>query len=271
MTLPPVLNSLPARTEYSYSREKYSEVAHQGVYALQLSLYQINTDLGIAFADGYFGERTEQAVKNYQARRGLLADGIAGPATQKRLIVGWKNQAETTVDVKKGLLDGFLESEGGWLLAPVNWSVYGGVDVGAVQQRVYDLSATPQSAWLTTNGVPDQSLLDRVIFDPNKVQFALNAQATILTLAHDLRARRDTYFNDKNRIYPYTRGNDRRSWEMASLYHNWPYAATLLAKGGKLSDNDAPWIPQSLQDKGINTYAEWANYYISVVTRYVVW
>lgn len=271
MTLPPVLNSLPARTEYTYSREKYSEVAHQGVYALQLSLYQINSNLGVNFADGYFGERTELAVKNYQSRRGLTPDGVAGQATQKRIIIGWKNTAESQVSVKEGLLDGFCESEGGWLLAPVNWSVYGGVDVGAVQNRVYDLSGAIQSEWTLIGGVPTDSLLQRVVFDPNKVQAALDAQLAVTTLGADLTHRHDTYYNDRNRIYSYTRSNDRRSWEMASLYHNWPYAATLIAKGGQLSDKDAPWIPQSLRDKGITTYAEWADYYISVVTKYVQW
>lgn len=273
MTPPTVCYSLPARTEYTYSREKYSEVAHQGVYALQLSLSQINPDLGVNFADGYFGERTEQAVKSYQSRRNLTADGIAGPATQKRVIVGWKNTAENTVAVKEGLLDGFCESEGGWLLAPVNWTVAGGVDVGAVQNRVYDLSGT--DSWPLTGGIPSEWLLATVVFDPNKVAAALDSKARILDLGKDLLSRRTAYYKGTNSsgavIYPYTKGNDRRSWEMAALYHNWPYAANLIARGGQLSDKEAPWIPQSLKDQGINTYADWADYYVGKVTQYVVW
>jgi peptidoglycan hydrolase-like protein with peptidoglycan-binding domain len=262
----PILYSLPAKTEYSYSRAKYEKVAHQGVWALQTVLYQINPDLGAAFADGFFGERTEQAVKSYQARRGLLADGIAGPATQKRMVVGWKNQVD---GVKENLLDGFCELEGNWLLAPVNWWVAGGVDVGAVQNRVYDLSGT--SSWPLNDGVPTESLLEAVVFDPNRVAWALDAKATVSALGADLLQRRNTYFNDKNRIYPYTRGNDRRAWEMASLFHNWPYAADRLARGYTLSDKEAPWVPQSVRDQGINTYAEWADYYVDKVTKYVVW
>lgn len=265
----PILYSLPARTEYSYSRTKYEKVAHQGVWALQTVLYQINPDLGVAFADGFFGERTEQAVKSYQSRRGLVADGIAGPTTQKRMVVGWKNQVEAGGTAKEGLLDGFLELEGGFLLAPVNWSVAGGVDVGAVQNRVYDQSGT--TSWPLTNGVPTQQLLSSVIFDPNVVGLVLDAKYTISDLGADLRQRRNTYFNDKNRLYPYTRSNDRHAWEMAALYHNWPYAADRLARGYELSDKIAPWVPQSLQDQGINTYAEWADYYIVKVTKYVIW
>lgn len=265
----PILYSLPPKSEYFYSREKYEKVAHGGVWALQQALYEINPDLGVAFPDGYFGERTETAVKNYQSRRGLVADGIAGPATQKRLIVGWKNQVEKTSGVVEGLLDGFLELEGGWLLAPVNWSVAGGVDVGAVQNRVYDLSGT--TSWPLVGGIPTQQLINEVVFDPNRVAYALDARLTVGDLGEDLSNRRNSYFNDKNRIYPYTRGNNRRSWEMASLYHNWPYAADRLARGYLLSDKEAPWVPQSLKDKGINTYAEWADYYVNKATKYVVW
>jgi peptidoglycan hydrolase-like protein with peptidoglycan-binding domain len=265
-----ILYDLPAKSEYSYSRAKYEKVAHQGVWALQQALYEINPDLGAAFPDGYFGERTEQAVKSYQSRRGLTADGVAGPATQKRIIVGWKNQI---TGVKENLLDGFCEIEGGWLLAPVNWSVAGGVDVGAVQNRVYDLSGT--TSWSLVNGIPTQELLDRVVFDPNKVAIALDAKVTVGNLGADLKRRRDAYFKGTNSvgkvIYPYTKGNDRRSWEMSSLYHNWPYAANLIAGGGQLSEKEAPWVPQSVKDQGVNTYREWADYYVAKVTKYVVW
>jgi peptidoglycan L-alanyl-D-glutamate endopeptidase CwlK len=32
-------------------------------------------------ADGHFGPRTEKAVRDYQKKNGLVADGMAGPAT----------------------------------------------------------------------------------------------------------------------------------------------------------------------------------------------
>ncbi len=37
-------------------------------------------------ADGIFGSQTEEAVKNFQAKNGLKADGIVGPATLAKLI-----------------------------------------------------------------------------------------------------------------------------------------------------------------------------------------
>jgi peptidoglycan hydrolase-like protein with peptidoglycan-binding domain len=39
-------------------------------------------------ADGRFGRRTEQAVRDYQKANGLVADGIAGPVTLARLNQG---------------------------------------------------------------------------------------------------------------------------------------------------------------------------------------
>ena len=37
-------------------------------------------------ADGIFGSQTEEAVKNFQTKNGLKADGIVGPATLAKLI-----------------------------------------------------------------------------------------------------------------------------------------------------------------------------------------
>jgi len=41
--------------------------------------------LGIG-ADGDFGPGTERALKEWQAANGLVADGIAGPATLGKLL-----------------------------------------------------------------------------------------------------------------------------------------------------------------------------------------
>jgi peptidoglycan hydrolase-like protein with peptidoglycan-binding domain len=43
-------------------------------------------------ADGTYGPRTEAAVRDYQSRRGLEVDGIAGPQTQAALGIGPQNQ-----------------------------------------------------------------------------------------------------------------------------------------------------------------------------------
>lgn len=54
----------------------------QAVLLLQRAL---NANGAKLFPDGDFGEKTEQAVRAYQLKVGLVADGIAGPKTQAAL------------------------------------------------------------------------------------------------------------------------------------------------------------------------------------------
>ena len=51
------------------------------VVELQMDLIQLNYDLGTMGADGIYGKRTEQAVRDFQGVSGLKQDGICGPKT----------------------------------------------------------------------------------------------------------------------------------------------------------------------------------------------
>jgi Transglycosylase-like domain/Putative peptidoglycan binding domain len=46
---------------------------------------QLQRKLHVQPVSGYFGQETQRAVKRFQRRRGLKADGIAGPATLRAL------------------------------------------------------------------------------------------------------------------------------------------------------------------------------------------
>jgi peptidoglycan hydrolase-like protein with peptidoglycan-binding domain len=47
-------------------------------------------------ADGAFGPKTEIAVKEWQAKNGLVADGIAGPSTLAKMQIATTDQSEST-------------------------------------------------------------------------------------------------------------------------------------------------------------------------------
>jgi hypothetical protein len=110
-------------------------------YALQKHLSFVGV---MVFADGAFGPLTEDAVKAFQGRHGLVVDGVAGPATQSKAVVLACGVVDASVPaLPSGLLRGLLLSEGGLLLAPVNWAVAGGVDCGPAWRSTPRRSSSP--------------------------------------------------------------------------------------------------------------------------------
>ncbi len=53
---------------------------------VQRRLYALGYDLGDEGADGFFGAKTETALRAFQQRRGLLFDGVLGPNTWRELV-----------------------------------------------------------------------------------------------------------------------------------------------------------------------------------------
>ena len=56
------------------------------VKAVQRMLYSMGYDLGASKVDGDFGSKTDAAIRSYQNKNGLVADGIVGHATWKKLL-----------------------------------------------------------------------------------------------------------------------------------------------------------------------------------------
>lgn len=225
-----LFTNIPRTTKYGF---KYRDV-HIGVWALQRFLNRIGK--GPLAEDGVFGRGTENAIKDYQRAVGATVDGIVGPETQARIVRSLIVRAPNGDLIPKGLLEGQINAESGRLLAAVNWSVPGGVDVGLTQRRVY--------------GPP---------FDTDKVIAAFDPQANVDRAAIDLYARYLTY---RRRAPQHAR---EYSWRLAALAHNWPYAAELLSKGGTLSTTKrATWAPAGTKfadGSPVLSYRDWAEFY----------
>lgn len=215
------------------------------VFALQTYLNVLNG--ASIVADGVFGKKTTLAVKQFQSGRSLVADGVAGPATQSRIVTLRISKAEVALPaLPAGLLKGQLLSEGGLLLAAVNWSVAGGVDCGATQRRVF--------------GPP---------YSVEKLEEAFGPICVRLS-ADEYLERRKAFFD----AGAWSKGNIERASRLAAFAHNWPHqgGADFYADNGHVSNPTgiATWLPRDRNGDLIvrfpdgwlvQTRQEWAEFY----------
>lgn len=73
------------------------------VMVCQEILVDLGYDLGPSGVDGKFGTKTEAAVKTFQQRHGLTADGIVGPKTWQQLLLYEGDEPETYTVTIRGL------------------------------------------------------------------------------------------------------------------------------------------------------------------------
>ena len=220
---------VPSHTIFS------SEEGDKGivVYAIQTALNDTGADLE---PDSVFGEATVEAVKRFQGKRRLVADGVFGPKTSKSMALALAPKVESSAP--KGLMRGVVEGESGNHIGAVNWSVPGGVDCSYTQRRVYDAQMT------------DRAAVERA-FDP-LYQLGL--------LSRHLEGRFASFLS---------RVPDReRAWRLATLSHNYPYAAEQYAEQtwpSVYALNPQPWV-QNIRAKfpdgvAVETPHDWCRHY----------
>jgi hypothetical protein len=225
---------LPSSPPASTARSTREDAVGWPVYAIQRAL---NDAAGRVLApDGAFGPKTTMAVRVFQAKEHLTADGVVGPATWRALSAAVCRRLDGLGLVPRGLSGGFAQAEGGNHGAAVNWSVAGGVDCGLFQLRCY--------------GPPYDIQALGVAFSPYragvKAMTALAGKAKEFARPHS--------------------GCPFSPIELAVLNHNFPYAADRYFRVGALPDPGrfAPWVPASLP-WSVRTYGGWCRYYVTMI------
>ena len=213
------------------------------VYALQSALGSVGRD---TTPDGVFGPKTLRQVKGMQKNNGLVSDGIAGPATQQKLIEKISHKThEAFTSIPDGLMRGYAEAEGGNVLAATNWFTPSGgvpgVDCGPVQWRQY--------------GPP---------FDKYGLLKAFDCE-TSFSFAAGLIIDR---LKDYGRRRPSLSAGMRL--RLALLAHNAPFLAEQYVRNGQLSTPDALATWTQKPGGGHYTHAEWMQVYPDRLLKYAV-
>ena len=211
-------------------------------FALQSALRAVGRSLA---TDGDFGPATLKQLKTFQGNNGLTADGIAGPATQARLL---QRVSHTVHDnhprLPDGLLRGFAEAEGANVLAATNWFTPSGgkpgVDCGPVQWRRY--------------GPP---------FELDELKSAFDPLAAFEYASRILLGRIDDYNKRRPSL------SDSVVLRIAVLAHNAPFMSEQVVRNGHLSTPNAQATWTSKPGGGHWTHAEWMKVYPDKVMQYV--
>lgn len=99
-----VIPGIPAEPEPGQDRPTIRKGSRgEAVTECQEILVDLGYDIGASGIDGVFGAKTEAAVKLFQKRHGLTADGIVGPRTWEQLAQYQGEEPETYTVTIKGL------------------------------------------------------------------------------------------------------------------------------------------------------------------------
>jgi len=213
------------------------------VWALQINLTEIGYPLAF---DGIFGPATDAAVKRFQQDQGLVVDGIAGVMTQRGIILKAATPASSKYTLPMGLLKSIASNESGFVLAAYSpHPSDGGFDFGP-----YQLAFPPAE-------------MNETIY-----QSACDSRVMAIHVGSDARQ-----FKNQFRQAPKV-DSDKYAWQLAVLYHNWPFAAHNLANIGSIYPNaamdDVPqaWIVSASGGR-LATPRQWVDHYIAASTVFV--
>lgn len=210
------------------------------VYAVQTGL---NDGAGASLSeDGNFGPMTTTAVKAFQKRYELTADGVVGPITKRFIVEACARRLDRTIpSLPDGLVRVLSRAEGGDNISAINqYDPPGGptgCDCGVMQIRCYEpytLTALKQ-AFSPYDAMKEMARR----FEASVAQFMSSG---------------------------WTRNNLIRSQRCALLSHNWPAGARDIAADGRLynPDGTASWVPagvKMLDGTVVNTRQEWVDFY----------
>lgn len=212
-------------------------------WGLQINLAVISPGLD---TDGYFGPKTEQAVRAFQGKHGLTVDGVAGIITQRSIIMTISQPATDQFKLPQGLLKSIAENESGFAIGAYSRHPSDeGFDLGPYQQ-----SFPP------------------AVQNQGNFANAYSAKWMSNDTGHKVRMQKDEY-----RRAPKVK-DDRTAWRLAVLYHNWPAAAENLAYKGSVYND--PVMDTKRQDwivtasgGTMSTAQEWVAHYMDKATIYV--
>jgi peptidoglycan hydrolase-like protein with peptidoglycan-binding domain len=173
-----------------------AHAVNAGTKALQVLVGITGADV-----DGWYGPQTDKAVRAAQTRMGLTPDGLAGPATLRKLLTPGIAAAAKASDMPLRYLGGILVHES--LLDPAA--------VGYTTPNDHGLPQINLSAF--SEGSTEYISYEKAM-DP---AFSLPWTAKRLRTTYNLYAAKTTLAD---------------LWEVAILNHNSPYNAQRLAKTG---------------------------------------
>lgn len=213
------------------------------VLALQINLNELQARL---VADGIFGPATDKALRSWQELHGLVADGVAGVLTQRTIILKLAEDATKKMNLPLGLLKSIASNESGFILAAYSRHPSdGGFDFGP-----YQLAFPPEPMF----------------------QQSYNNACDALIMANKTGLSSRTLKNEFRKA-PFVK-TDKYAWQLATLNHNWPFAAHNLAFIGSIYQNPAEdtqpqaWISAASGGR-LSTPRQWCDHYIAAATVFV--